>query len=250
MISGIGLIGKLSLFVAEKLIGHKFTIALDDKKRACRAFVELYHCIDRLEELNEGIVDHLSFNVERGHILIDEIEILLNRVEGVSNRFVDLRGELYYALELLDPVLATTVYQLYAAKGSFLHLVSKAIRYEGPRQEVEIVEYQEPRAKILTIDMDAFYEWTKTADQLPYDHENAKLEWPANLLRYGVSEVGFQPSQIVLSSSESLDRFRNVLIEHGSVLSSARAKMREFIVSKFSPEDILYVSKVMRRDEY
>lgn len=249
MISGQGLIGKLVLLVAEKLISHKLTIALDEKKRTCRAFVELYHCLDRLEELNVRFVNTLSHGVEHGGILIGDLEILLPSVNGVSQRFFDLRGELYYALELLDPTLAEAVHQLYAAKGSFLYLVANAIRYEGHPRDVRLVEYDEPSPRILEIDMDAFYEWTKTSSK-ESTYDRCKLEWPTNLLRYGECKAGFRSSQIILDSSESLDRFRTVLIDHGSILSTARAKMREFIVSKFAVEDILYVSKGMERDEF
>ncbi len=249
MISGQGLIGKLALFVAEKLISHQLAIALDEKKRVCRAFVELYHCLDRMEELNARFVATLSHGVEHGGILIGDLEILLPAVNGVSQRFLELQGELYYALELLDPILSESVHQLYAAKDSFLFLVANAIRYKEPMRDVRLVEYDEPSPRILEIDMDAFYEWTKTSSK-ESTYNRDKFEWPANLLRFGEFEAGFHSSQIVLDSRESLDRFRTVLIDHGAVLSAARAKMREFIVSKFAVEDILYVSKGMERNEF
>ena len=148
LLSGQGLIGKLALFVAEKLISHNLVIALDQKKRACRAFVELYHCLDRLEELNAEFVKTLSYGVEHGGILIGDLQILLPAVDGVSQRFLDLGGELYYALDLLDPTLSEAVYQLCAGKGSFLNLVANGIRYTEPARDVD-----ERRGQVLNLDV-------------------------------------------------------------------------------------------------
>jgi len=128
-------------------------------------------------------------------------------------------------------------------------LAANAIHYREPVRDVDVVEYDEPSPKILEIDMNEYYDWVKTSsEKSTYDRD--KLEWPQNLLRYGEFESGFHTVQMVLSSSESLDRFRTVLIDHGRVLSAARAKMREFVASKFAVEDILYVSKTMERDEF
>ena len=100
MLSGQGLIGKLVLLIAEKLISKQVALALDEKKRACRAFVELYHCLDRLEELNARFVKTLTYGTEYGRILIGDLQILLPSVDAVSQRFLDIGNELYYALDI------------------------------------------------------------------------------------------------------------------------------------------------------
>ena len=68
MLPGQGLIGKLVLLIAEKLISREVTLAFDEKKRACRAFVELYHCLDRLEELNARFIKTLGYAIEHGSL--------------------------------------------------------------------------------------------------------------------------------------------------------------------------------------
>lgn len=94
MLTGQGLIGKLVLLVAEKLIGHKLALALDEKKRTCRAFVELYHCLDRLEEINTQFITTFTDGINRGGLLIGDLQIILPAVDGVSQRFLDVQGEL------------------------------------------------------------------------------------------------------------------------------------------------------------
>jgi hypothetical protein len=60
MLTGQGLIGKLIYFLATKLIGRTIDIKLDDKKRSCRAFVELYYCVDRLEDITNHFLVELE----------------------------------------------------------------------------------------------------------------------------------------------------------------------------------------------
>jgi len=247
LLTGQGLIGKLALFLAEKLISHKLTISLDEKKRACRAFVEFYHCLDRLEEVNSNVVETLTIGVEHGGLLIGDLELLMPSINTVSHRFLEIRGELHYAIDLIDPALADVVRQIYSAKGSFLLMLSDSIRSKPVPQEA--IKYFAPDPRILEIDMSSYEKWVEHfSATATYDMNN--LEWPQGLLWHGEFEQGFHPARLVLTDRSSLDQLRTVLVNHGAVLSSAREKMREFISQKFTAEDILYVSKGMSRDEF
>ena len=249
MLTGQGLIGKLALFIAEKLLSHRLAISLDEKKRTCRAFVEFYHCLDRLEELNGEVVELLNFGVEHGGILIGDLQLVMPSVSTVSQRFIEIRGELYHALDLIDPSLAKAVRQIYAAKGSFLQEISGGITMEGPSHDTLSVRYFAPDPRILKIDMRAYEEWVIHSSATA-KYEPAELEWPQSLLWHGAFEEGFHPSQLLLTDANSLGQLRAILVDHGSILSAARERMREFIASKFTTEDILYVSRGMRRDEF
>jgi hypothetical protein len=249
LLTGQGLIGKLALFIAEKLISHKLAISLDETKRVCRAFVEFYYCLDRLEELTSRVIEVLNLGIKHGGILIGDLELVMPAVNTVSQRFIEARGELYYALDLIDPSLASAVSQIYAAKGSFLLLMSDGVRYRATDSGASIANYYAPDSRILEIDMDAYEQWVAHCSATAkYDRD--KLEWPQSLLWFGEFEEGFHASRLLLTDKESLGRLRSVLVDHGSVLSSAREKMRKFIATKFATEDILYVSKGMHRDEF
>jgi hypothetical protein len=249
LLTGQGLIGKLALFMAEKLISHKLAISLDEKKRACRAFVEFYYCLDRLEEVNSRVVETLNFGVTHGGILIGDLELLMPAVNTVSQRFLECRGELYYAIELIDPALANAVTQIYEAKGSFLLMLSNSVRYkDGPRDSA-FIKYVAPDPRILEIDMESYEQWVERfSASAVYDKHS--LEWPQSLLWHGEFQEGFHPARLLLTDRSSLDQLRTILVAHGAVLSLAREKMREFIAAKFAADDILYVSKGMQRDEF
>ncbi|MGA9991303.1 MAG: hypothetical protein WBP86_03105 [Thiobacillaceae bacterium] len=191
----------------------------------------------------------LEIGVDHGGILIGDLESLMPSVDSVSQRFIDLRGELRYSLQILDPTLAEAVCQLYAAKGSFLFLVANAIRYDESAGNVNVIEYEEPSARILGIDMNSFYDWVKTSARAS-SYEDDKFEWPQKLLTYAEFDVAFHKTRVDITNRDSLNQFRSVLVEHGAALSTARARIREFLVAKFSVEDILYVSRGMGRDEF
>jgi hypothetical protein len=249
MLTGQGLIGKLALFVAEKLLGHRLALSLDEKKRACRAFVEFYHCLDRLEELNGRSVALLNFGVKHGGILVGDLQLLMPSVSTTSQRFLEIRGELHHALALIDPSLANTVRQIYEAKGSFLQELSGGITIEESSDDALSVRYFEPDSRILKIDMSAYERWVVQSSGSA-SYEPAALEWPQSLLWHGEFEEGFHPAQLLLTDAKSLGNLRDILVDHGSVLSAAREKMRDFIASKFTTEDILYVSRGMPRDDF
>lgn len=245
MITGQGLIGSLALFIAEKLLSHKLAISLDIRKRACRAFVELYFSMDRLEELNSEVLELLSSGIKSDGILIGDIELLIPKLNTVSQRFLECRGELATVIELIDPKLARAVTQIYSAKGSFLSLLSNSIEIKN---SVEL-EYYAPDSRILEIDMSLYDEWLDKYSEFSRESmEN--LEWPQSLLCFGDFEEGFHPARLKLNDTVSLEKLQGILVEHGALLSAAHEKMRVFIGAKFPVEDILYVSKGMQRNEF
>lgn len=249
MLTGQGLLGKLVMFVAEKLVGHKLALSLDERKRACRAFAELYYCLDRLEEINSRWIELLSLGMADGGLLIGDLQCLVPSTSTVSGRLLEIRGELHFAIELLDPALARTVRQLYAAKGGLLSLLALGLDVESCHHSAKSVTYLSPNPKILRLDMVEFDNWVKQhASSAGY--QSNQLEWPQNLLWFGEIEQGFADATLELANPESLSRLRNVLVEHGQVLAAAREKLREFVVARFSVEDVLYVSRDLPRAEF
>ena len=51
MITWLPLAGRLVEFIATKLLGNKLDATLDNKKRACRAFLELHDALFEVEQL-------------------------------------------------------------------------------------------------------------------------------------------------------------------------------------------------------
>jgi len=252
VLTGQGLIGKLIYFLSTKLIGRTIDIRLDDKKRACRAFVELYYCVDRLEDITNHFLVELEGIKKSDDCwrLVNQFAIHGRSIDALSQRFFDIGAELNHAVELYDPDLAEAVNQLYLFKFSFLSFVSKSVKImEKDGERNRLLKYPEPSSRVLSIDMESYYEWIKANRDKEITDPN-KIDWPANMLAFSLFGEDFPEVVIEVSNVEAIERFRLVLAEHGAMLTNAREKLREFIVASFNIEDVLYVSKKIPHDEF
>lgn len=258
MLTGIGLIGKLVEFLATKLIGRKIDLALDDRKRACRAFTELYYCIDRLEEITSHFLNEIDLylNGEAGsgvegnaYWIINEFHNQSYAIESVSRRFLEIKAELGWAVEIFDPILAAAVDQLYRFKYSFLYFISNSIETKDKDgKKFQLLEYKKPSSKILTIDMDSYYDWVKQNQGKEVDRD--AVEWPINFLWFSEFEEGFTDVGFGVEDIEAAKQFREVIKSHAHALSEARERLREFLIANFKLDEVLYVSKGLSRDMF
>lgn len=247
MLTGLGLIGKLVELLATKLIGRKIDLTLDDRRRACRAFTELYYCVDRLEEITSIFLNELD--VLQGGSAYDIINEYHNQsysIESVSRRFLELKAELGWTLDIFDPTLAAAVEQLYRFKYSFLYFISNSIELKAQDGKgLQLLAYKDPSSKILKIDMESYYEWVKQHQGKKIDRD--AVEWPVNLLWFSEFEEGFTDVVFGVDDLEAAMHFRDVVRTHSEVLADARERLREFLIANFKLEEVLYVSKGLPR---
>lgn len=256
MLTGQGLIGKLVEFLATKLLGRKIDLALDDRKRACRAFTEFYYCIDRLEEITSTFLNEIDIALKgtndptvggSAYWVINEFHNQSGAIETVSRRFLAIGSELGWAVEIFDPTLATAVDQLYRFKYSFLYFISNSIEIKDKDgKKFQLLEYKEPSPKMLKIDMDSYYDWVKQNEGEKIDRD--AVEWPINFLWFSEFEEGFTDVVFGVDDLEAARQFRDVIKTHAEALSEARKKLREFLIANFKLEEVLYVSKGMPRE--
>jgi hypothetical protein len=248
MITGQGLIGKLVYFLATKLLGRQIDISLDDRKRACRAFTELYFCIEYLEELSDRILASLNEAIKTNDILylISELHMVRKAIDSLSWRFLELGFELNWALEIFDPVLAHAVNQLYRFKFSFLHFISDSIEIKDKGgKSNNIIKYMKASKRILSIDMESYYAWIQESKDKKISDPD-KLDWPIRMLEYSVFSEDFVETEIEVEDEKALTALHNIIKEHNSNLTDAREKLREFLIKNFKVEEILFVSKDMQ----
>jgi hypothetical protein len=255
MFTGQGLIGKLVELLATKLIGRKVDLALDDRRRACRAFTELYYCVERLEEITSIFLDEVDLIIEgmadvpaegSAYYVINEFYNQSHSIEAVSTRFMDIKSELGWAVEIYDPTLAAALDQLLAFKHSLLYFISKSVEIkEKDGKPLQLLAYKEPSPKILKLDMDSYYEWIKQNRGKKID--SRAVEWPINLLQFLEYEEGFRDVIFDADDAEAAKHFRDVIKAHADVLSEARTRLREFLITTFKLEEVLYVSKGLPR---
>jgi len=103
-------LGGMVKFLVEKLLGKKIELALNDRRRAARAFLRLHQLIGELVELSIQIEAGLG-NPERDWprskgAWLFEID---QRASRLSNEFFALSDELMKVLEIYDPTLANAL---------------------------------------------------------------------------------------------------------------------------------------------
>lgn len=243
-----GVIGKMIGFMATKLAGKRIDLALDEKKKAARAFVKLYFAMEQLEEITSRLIEHLE-EIQKGkeiHIRGGALFYISRMIDANTWVFLDSVEDLGRVIDLYDPVLSAELVQLSTYKASFLMHASETFKVEeGPTDHDVIVTYSRPADKFLTIDFEETYEWLKARDHL-YDVRDV-FEWPQNfVVRYCIEEGDLETAVVRLDDTHAVMTFYEILKQHSAVLSAGKERLRSLIIGQFKPEDILYVSKGLK----
>jgi len=250
MITGEGFIGKLIYFLVTKLAGKKMDLLLDDRKRTCRAFTELYFCLERLEDITDKFIIQLDSSIQTGNAigLINEVLVQEHAIETVSNRFFSIGAELERAIDLFDPVLSRSVSQIFGLKFSFLFFISKSIELKNESLN-NILEYKNPSPKVLDINLDSYYEWLQNHPNNT-DMIAKEIDWPVNFIKYSDFDSLYDYKVIRIHDIQELIKLRDIIDLHFQELTKARERLREFIISQFKIDEVLYVSKGLERYEF
>lgn len=243
-----GVIGKMIGFMASKLAGKRLDLALDEKKKAAKAFVKLYFAMQQLEEITARLIEDLE-EIQNGKEFYIRGGTLLSISQMIdANTWVFLDGveDLGEVIDLYDPVLSAELVQLSTYKASFLMHASETFKVEeDPTSHHVLITYSKPADKFLTIDFDETYEWLKAREHL-YDVRDV-FEWPQNfVVRYCIEEGDLETSVVRLDDAHAVMKFYGMLKQHSAALSTGKERLRSLIISQFKPEDILYVSQGLK----
>lgn len=238
-------IGKMVGFMSSKLAGKWVDLTLDQKKRACKAFVKLYFAMENLEEITSELLKHLE-EIQEGaeiHVSGASLFYISDMVHTNTQVFLDSVRDLGNVIELFDPVLSAELVQLSDYKASFLMSASETFNVDMDESNGSIsIRYEKPVEKFLTIDFSDVYEWLKKRENL-YDVRDV-FEWPQEfVVRYFIEEGDIESRTIRIDNKDDVMKFYDVLKQHTAILADGTERLRALIIGKFSPEDILYVNK-------
>lgn len=238
-------IGKMVGFMSEKLASKWIDLTLDQKKRACKAFVKLYFAMENLEEITGELLKQLE-EIQKGtevRVSGGSLFYISDLVKTNTEVFLDSVRDLGAVLELFDPVLSAELVQLSTYKASFLMTASEGFNVDMDESNGAVsIRYEKPVDKFLTIDFSETYEWLKKRDRL-YDVRDV-FEWPQQfIVRYFIEEGDVESRTIRIDNKSDVMTFCDALKQHSAVLADGTERLRSLIIDKFSPEDILYVNK-------
>jgi len=252
MITGASFIGKLIEFLATKLLGKRVDLALDDKKRACRAFLNLYESISKLELITRTIVSKLEpvaqNNKER--IYSRWLEELSPQVDSTSIALLQSIDNLGPVVSLFDPDLAALFSRLVEGKkGIFFYVSSvssvREFRFEirwkessppAKSKSLEAIRYTKLSKEITLDDLEGAYAGIKKLAGIP------KVEWPRDVLSALIQDKLIE-DYLSPTDKTKIKELYDALRTHLEILMQAREKLGEFIKNRFSIEDLLYVMK-------
>lgn len=251
MITGADFIGKLIEFLATKLLGKRLDLALDDKKRACRAFINLYESISKLELITGTIISRLELIVQnkKDRIYSRWLEELAPQVDSTSVDLLRSIDDLGPVVSLFDPDLAALFSRLVQGKkGIFFYVPSvssvRSFRFEIKWKEssparsksLEAIKYTKLSKEVTLDDLEGAYAGIKRLAGIP------KIEWPRDVLSALIQDKLIE-DYLNPTDKTKIKELYDALKTHLEVLIQAREKLGEFIKSRFSIEDLLYVMK-------
>ncbi len=248
MITWVPLAGRLVEFIATKLLGNKLDATLDDKKGACRAFLELHDALFEVEQLTNKFI-HMLERVAREHkprLYGAWLRGLQVEVAGCTSRFIAAADHVSRVLEVLDPALFLTFGQMRKSRTGLVAAVSRVfsgqvVRFEVQWQQSEPpdrllgISYTSPPTSVMNLDLEALYQSVRGME-VPRGMFGGGIDMLArNLPEENAVEV------LVPDDVSGIARLAARCREHVQPVAAARAKLHEFVAAEFSIDDLLYV---------
>ena len=228
------MVGKMAGFIASKAATHVASLALDKRRKACRALTKLYFCVSALDEAC-GDVLHTFEDFRANGAAFGLVNALNNHMHDVAhatNMFVDLGYELEAGLRIIDPALAATCQALYRGKFDLLSFLSTSIVWDRQGDKSQIL-VKAPTGQMDTVDLEATYR-----ESLVALGRGEKMYWPETALND--FEGGFETVSIGWGDEGTAETLHEMLISQKASLAEAREKLRSLLAEKFSIHEVLF----------
>lgn len=234
MLTAETVIGRVVTFVAEKAVTGIANLALDKRKKACRALTKLYYCVQALDDVTESVFQTVngfrSTKTGEAWAVMNALNNHMHEVALASNMFIDLGHELHGGLEIIDPALAKCCDALYITKFDFLTEMSETIEWNRSGNESRIV-IKMPRRVVEPEALERGYVETIEAYR-----RGEKAYWPDTW----TDSIG--PTEIILTweNNEAAAEFLQRLTEHRRCLADAKQMLRELLRKSFTVDELLF----------
>ena len=240
MLGWLGFLAKMLTFTVEKITGKAIELKMDDRRRAARRLMGLYHALLDLEVLTQEISLELKqvVGVEDPAIQAKWVHDVSIAVGETSQRFLEATLGLKEILQIFDPVLASTVSDLEASKFSSLMLAAQGFEPEGKSPNYDGIKYSFPKIELETLDLDQYYLWYK--EHYPLDSRTSG-SWPNWVIFGYVEESDVREDRVLLTDGHSAGRLISMLTRHLVRIAAARKQLAEFLSKHFTFQDLLAV---------
>jgi hypothetical protein len=242
MIGWTELLGRMIAFIVEKVADKQIDLFLDDRRRAARQFLRLYHALCDLELLSKELVVELRAMAQSNdpEVSAEWIRNISDSAAEISQRFLEATSGLRDVLRIFDPILASTVSDLEAHKFSFLIIAARGLEPVDCDEEVAALRFTQPSDRLTSMDLTENYNWY--AENYPLDSTRS-LEWPS-WVTWGIANPeDIREGVLELGDPDSLRRLADLLECHLRTLTSAREGLAALVRDEFKIEDFLAVQE-------
>jgi hypothetical protein len=238
MVGWIEYIGRLLNFAVEKISGKKIDLSMDERRRAARKFLALYHAVSDLEVLcRELVIELRALSQEQDpSVPRDWLREATCAIDETSQRFLEATHGLIETLGIFDPVLASTVSGLEATKFSFLMIAVRG--FERVDTDNDVVEYTQPSEQANSLDLTANYIW-----HAENDGNSGPIEWPQGVALSFIDIDDTKIDRLNLREPASLVRLADMIERHLQSLTAARESLAKFLRDNFKFEDVLALQR-------
>jgi hypothetical protein len=240
MLMGAGLLSKFVELVTTKLIGKRLDLALDEKRRACYSFVELFFVLQGFAVITKAFVAELEASNFESWVTINLMCKNGQTIKALTTRFFDLHEDLSLTLDVLDPTLAEVFDRVHSFKGSIFYAIAESITIPVEEPRNQSILYRRPAEPLLAIDMDAYYQ---TLESFQGDKWDAPWIWPSELTELPDYEAAFPSIQFKTGDKERLIAFTHDLRRQAQLLDTAIEKLRALIKDNFTLDEVLSSSR-------
>jgi hypothetical protein len=238
VIGWIDYIGRLISFAVQEISGKKIDLSMDERRRAARKFLALYHVVSDLELLCQELVIELrAMSQEQDPTVCrDWLHEASDTIDETSQRFLEATHGLLETLKIFDPVLVSAVSGLEASKFSFLMIAVRGFERLGDHGEV--VEYTQPSDRANSIDLAANYKW-----YVEHDLGSGPIEWPDEVALSFIDEEDTKSDRVSLREPASMNRLADLIEQHLQSLSAAREGLAQYLRENSKFEDLLALQR-------
>lgn len=234
MISGADVVGKIVVFICQKVGGKLVGVPFDKRKKACRSLTKLYFCLQALDDVTQEILTEINEygDNESAFSIINSFNNHMQEVELATNMFIDLSYELYEGLKIIDPNLACCCSSLYMGKMDFLHFMTNCIKWghEGGQRKIVV---KLPKGYQQSVDMDKMYNDVERAIK-----KGEKFYWPSSEFNNFSSD--YDDVYIDWSDRDTAKYVLDEIEKQNELLKKAKEMLRDILKTSFSIEEVLF----------
>lgn len=122
MITLGGFIGDLAQFILSKIIGKHLDLALDNKKRSAKAFLNLHESLAELETVTHHFLSETQPIVEGVQTRLFRVPFdeIAKKADKSSRMFIEAFSELHQAINIYDRALFIMLGEIISVKGAWI----------------------------------------------------------------------------------------------------------------------------------